>query len=72
LVIRIDNGRGPSTSGRDRSVPTAVSQATRSFLALARKNRHGKLRCPPRSQSHKMIASIAATVMPCPQMALKL
>lgn len=38
FVIRIEGGRGPATSGRDKSEPTAVCQATRIVLALARKN----------------------------------
>src|SRR5271169_4638620 len=66
LVIRIEIGRFPTTSGRFKSDPTAVCQATRTLLAEARKKRRVRPRSPRRRQSRSTVASIAATVMPCP------
>ncbi|CAM4441455.1 hypothetical protein MB901379_02822 [Mycobacterium basiliense] len=41
LLIFFHIGRGPGTSGRVKSDPAAVCQATRIVLALARKKRRG-------------------------------
>src|SRR5277367_2025988 len=66
LVSRIDSGRGPWTSGRLRSPPTASCQATPTGLAAAEKYRAAKRSAPPRKQRSRAMACSAATVMPWP------
>ncbi|MCA1702219.1 MAG: hypothetical protein LC808_02680 [Actinobacteria bacterium] len=64
LTSRTGSDRCPSTCGIDRSLPLAICQATSSGFATALKNRCASRAWPPGSAFRRVIAWIAATVMP--------